>query len=498
MILLLAHSTFWPIAWAVIYGFNLAIAIYASVTMILRKQDPVKTLAWTVVLLLIPYIGVLFYLYFGQNIRKRKIFSRKGLADLNYRRQLAQIEKEGLEQYPELFDQELEPFKKLITQNLANSYSLVDYNNNIEFWFNGRDALDAMYSHIEQAQSHIHIQTYIIEDDRIGRKFIDLFKQKALNGVEVRLMYDGVGSIHFKKRVVKEMRECGVEVLEFSPVKFYIPGRTVNYRNHRKILVVDGKVGFIGGVNIADRYYFGNQSGLWYDTQIKIEGESVSSLQASFLLDRYFVLNHKLRYSKKYYPRLDFAKVQEVHNQSFYRAQIISSGPDSDWAGIMQCYFTAINTARDHIYIVTPYFTPNETILDALKVAALGGVKVKIMIPKTSDSRAAYYSTRSYFTELLEAGVEFYLFTKGFNHSKVISVDGKMAIIGSANMDVRSFEHNFEIMGAMYSKYCSQTIETQFIADLKESVQIKLRSWKQRSAEDKIFESIYRLLSPLL
>ena len=164
----------------------------------------------------------------------------------------------------------------------------------------------------------------------------------------------------------------------------------------------------------------------------------------------------------------------------------------------MQCYFTAITVAREHIYIVTPYFTPNETILNALKVAALGGIKVKIMIPKEGDSRAAYYSTRSYFTELLEAGVEFYLFTKGFNHSKVISVDGKMAIIGSANMDVRSFEHNFEIMGAMYSKFCSQTIENQFIADLQESTQIKLRTWKQRSAKEKVFESIYRLLSPLL
>lgn len=498
MTLLSSHTTFWPVASAVIYGFNLAIAIYASVTMILKKQDPIKTLAWTVVLLLIPYIGVLFYLYFGQNFRKRKIFSRKGLADLNTRRQMAKIEKEGLEQYPQLFDSELEPFKKLITQNLANSYSLVDYNTNIEFWFNGREALDAMYSHIEKAQSHIHFQTYILEDDRIGRKFINLFKQKALEGVEVRLMYDGVGSIHFKKRVVKELKESGVEVLEFSPVRFYIPGRTVNYRNHRKILVVDGKIGFIGGVNIADRYYYGNQMGMWYDTQIKIEGESVSSLQASFLLDRYFVLNHKLRYSKKYYPRLDFTKIEEAHKESYYRAQIISSGPDSDWAGIMQCYFTAITVAREHIYIVTPYFTPNETILNALKVAALGGIKVKIMIPKEGDSRAAYYSTRSYFTELLEAGVEFYLFTKGFNHSKVISVDGKMAIIGSANMDVRSFEHNFEIMGAMYSKFCSQTIENQFIADLQESTQIKLRTWKQRSAKEKVFESIYRLLSPLL
>ena len=496
--ILIVHSSFWPIFSAVIYAFNLAIAVYASVTMILRRHDPIKTLAWTVVLLLVPYVGIIFYLFFGQNYRKRKIFSRKGLADYSIKRDIANSELEQLSNNSYPFDSELQQFRKLIYQNLSNSYSLIDYNTNIEFFFNGKEALDAMYAEIEKAQHHIHLQTYILENDRVGQRFTELLKQKAKSGLEVRVMFDGVGSIKLKKKFIKELEEASIEVLEFSPVKFYLPYRTLNYRNHRKILIVDGKVGFIGGVNIADRYYYGNENGEWYDTQIKIVGESVFSLQASFMLDRYFVMNKRLRFSKKYYPQISSLRLQEAHIESYYRAQIISSGPDSDWAGIMQCYFTAINLAKDHIYIVTPYFTPNETILNALKVAALGGIDVRIMIPKSGDSRAAYYSTRSYFTELLEAGVKFYLFAKGFNHSKVISIDNKMAIIGSANMDSRSFEHNFEIMGALYSGYCSKIIESEFLKYIADSEEVILTEWKNRPKIEKIQESFYRLMAPLL
>lgn len=496
--MILSAHTFWPMTSGVIYAFNLIVAIYISITMILRKQDPVKTLAWTVVLLLIPYLGIIFYITFGQNYRKRKIFSRKGLGDFRFRKNLAEQEKIGLEQFPDSLDQELLPFRKLILQNLSNSYSPIEYNTHISFYFNGKEALDAMYAQIERAQDHIHLQTYIIADDTIGRKFIELLKTKAKSGVEVRLMFDGFGSIKFKNKVINELKESGIEVLEFSPVKFYIPFRKVNYRNHRKILIVDGEVGFIGGVNIADRYYFGNEQGVWFDTQIAIEGESLLSLQASFMLDRYFVLNHKLKSLRKYFPTVSIAKSEQVHDLSHYRGQIISSGPDSDWAGIMQCFFTAINLAKEHIYIITPYFTPNETILNALKVAALGGVNVRIMIPKESDSKAAYYSTRSYITELLEAGAKFYLFEKGFNHSKVVSIDGKLTIIGSANMDSRSFEHNFEILGVLYSSYCANKIEDNFITDLTSCEEIEIEKWHNRSRKEKIFESFYRLLSPLL
>lgn len=497
MILFSWHS-FWPILSAILYAMNMCIAIYASVTMILRRQDPIKTLSWTAVMILLPYLGIILYLTFGQNYRKKKMFSRKGLADYRIKQELSAEESKALETTPEILTGDLEAYKKLICQNMRNSYSLLDYNNDIEFYFTGKDALDAMYEQIAEAKSHIHLQTYILENDRIGSKFIDLLRKKAKEGVEVRLMYDDVGSHHIKKKLVKQMQEDGIEVLVFSPVKIFMPMSKINYRNHRKILVVDGAVGFIGGVNIADRYYYGIYGGEWRDTQIKVTGESVFSFQASFLLDRYFVQNHKLHISRKYYPHIEMGKMSLTGKMQDVYAQIISSGPDSDWAGIMQCYFTAITSAQSHIYIETPYFTPNETILNAIKTAALGNIDVRLMLPEQGDSMMARYSTHSFVTELLEAGVKIYFFKEGFNHSKAISVDGRMCIIGSANMDARSFEHNFEILSVLYDRECAVTFEKRFKKDIELCRQVELESWKKRSIGQKIKESIFRLISPLL
>jgi cardiolipin synthase len=307
-----------------------------------------------------------------------------------------------------------------------------------------------------------------------------------------------MGCVSLKKKFLERLKQSGIEVLIFSPVRFFMPMSRLNYRNHRKILVVDGKVGFLGGVNIADRYYYGTEAGDWHDTHIKIVGESVFSLQEGFLLDRYFVLNRKLRYSKKYYPQIENQKYDITIGRKNFYSQIISSGPDSDWAGIMQCYFTAITCARDHIYVVTPYFTPNETILNAIKVAALGNIDVRIMLPEKADSATATYSTKSYIGELLEAGVRIYLFKEGFNHSKVMSIDGNISIVGSANMDTRSFEHNFEIMSVLYNSDCAKVVEDKFLQDLEECDEVNLVKWRKRPVEEKVRESFFRLLSPLM
>ncbi len=496
--ILVSLNTFWPALSAVLYAMNMCIAVYASASMIFSRQDPVKTLSWTAVMILLPYIGIVLYLTFGQNYRKKKMFSRKGLADLKTRQELSKDETEQLESCPELFAGEMEPFKKLIYQNLRNSYSLIDYNNDVEIFYNGKSALDAMYRSIEEAADHVHFQTYILENDRIGNKFISLLMQKAKEGVEVRLMFDDVGSSGIPRRLIQQMQNAGIEVLVFSPVHFFMPMSKINYRNHRKILVVDGDTGFIGGVNIADRYYYGTELGEWRDTQIKITGESVFSLQASFLLDRYFVINHRLHYSKKYYPNIKIGKKSLLGKNRDVYAQIISSGPDSDWAGIMQCYFTSITSAMSRISIVSPYFTPNATILNAIKVAALGNIDVRIMLPEKGDSLMAHYGTRSYITELLEAGVKIYLFKEGYNHSKVVSVDGKMVIIGSANMDERSFEHNFEVMAVLYDAGCAVNVEQKFNNDIANCIKVELEQWKKRSIGQKVKESFFRLLTPLI
>lgn len=495
------QNNIWQIISVVLYVMNMVLAVFISTTMILRKQDPVKTLSWVTVLVLLPYFGVIFYILFGQNFRKKHIFSRKGIADYKLRREASHKQMELLRRNPGLLGEELAPFRKLIYQNLKNSHTIIEDNDSIEFYFTGKEALNAMYSEIEKAVHHIHLQSYIITEDKTGNRFKELLMRKAREGVETRLIYDGVGSFTLKKQFRRDLEEAGVEVLEFQPVRIS-PKALINYRNHRKILVIDGKTGFMGGVNIADRYYYGTAMGAWHDTHIKIKGESVFSLQACFLMDRHFIKNRKIkrkiRFKKKYYPPLEInghgAGIKGKHLYS----QIISSGPDSFWSSIMQCYFSTITAAKKHIYIVTPYFTPCETILNALKIAALGEVDVRIMLPEKSDTKIAHWSTMSYISELLEAGIKIYLFKQGFNHSKVISIDGQMSIVGSANMDMRSFEHNFEVMAAIYNTESAQKIEERFMADLKQCRQITHSSWARRGVWDKIKESFARLWSPLL
>ncbi len=491
--------TVWKIVSFILYLMNMALAVYAAVTLILRKQDPIKTLSWVIVLILLPYIGLILYLFIGRNYRKKKIYSRKGAVDYKARKDESSRELEALRANPEALGKSMLRFKKLIFQNLNDSHTIVDNNNNVEFYFTGRSALDAMYLSIESAKSHIHLQSYIFNDDETGVRFKDLLIKKATEGVEVRIMIDGVGCFGVKREFINQMRAAKIDVLIFSRVRLLLPSFLVNYRNHRKILVVDGQTGFLGGVNIADRYYYNNgEMGEWHDTHMKIVGESVASLQSSFLLDRWFMENKRIRKVNKYFPTPEAkAKGRKVASEKIV-TQIISSGPDSDWASIMQCYFSAINLASEHIYIVTPYFTPNETILNAIKVASLAGIDVKIMLPKRSDSKITHWSTMSYISELLDAGVHIYLFKKGFNHSKVISIDAKMSIVGSANMDVRSFEHNFEIMAVIYNNKCAEEIENEFMNQLYNCRTISQSKWEKRPVDNKIKESLARLCGPIL
>ena len=474
------------------------LAVYASSVIAYRKLDPVKSLSWIIVILLLPYIGLFLYLFFGQNFRKTKIYNRKGIRDERFRRLMSYRQMKTFKSKPETLPAELEKFRKLINLNLKGSKSLLGLNSNIEIYFSGKEALDAMYKSIMGARQHIHFQSYIIADDIAGNRFKDALIQKAKEGVEVRVIFDDVGCWNLPKTYINQLTAAGVEVLTFSPVRFMSPTSKINYRNHRKILVVDGIIGFLGGVNIADRYYNGGQFEEWRDTHIKMIGESVASLQSSFLLDRYFIIKQQFRRKKKYFPPISTSSIKIEGNDYHYYSQIIASGPDSDWASIMQCYFAAITKATKHIYIITPYFTPNESLLNALKIAALGGVDVYLMLPEKSDSSITYWCSISYATELLDAGVKVYLFSKGFNHSKVISIDGEYCIIGSANFDNRSLEHNFEITSIIYNSDITKKIEDQFLTDVERCTSLAGSKWARRSVGNQIKEAYARLLSPLL
>ena len=488
----------WEYISITLYLLYLLLAIYASAVIMYRKLDPVKSLSWIIVILLLPYIGLFLYLLIGQNFRKSKIFSRKGIRDERVRRIEANKQLKLLKTERENLPEQLYRHLQLITLNLSSSKSLVGRSSSIELYFSGKEALDAMYREIELAKKHIHLQSYIINSDSIGNNFKELLVKKVKEGVEVRVIYDDVGCWSLSNEYKNHLSENGVELLCFSPVRFRIPTSRLNYRNHRKILVVDGLVGFIGGVNIADRYYTGGSFPEWRDTHIKIIGECVAALQSSFLLDRYFIINQQFSKRKKYYPTPIREEFKGGIGSREIFSQIITSGPDSDWAGIMQCYFAAITSAKKHIYIVTPYFTPNESLVNAIKIASLGGIEVSLMLSEKSDTNIAHWGTLSYATELLEAGVKVYLFRKGFNHSKVISIDREFCIIGSANMDNRSLEHNFEITAVIYDREIAGKLEDQFVKDTERCRSLAGSKWAKRSKGNQIKESIARLLSPLI
>jgi len=489
---------YWEYLSVILYLGYLVLAVYASSVIIYRKLDPVKSLSWIVVILLLPYLGLVLYLLVGQNFRKRKIFNRKGIRDERVRRIAANNQLKQLKADKNHLSESLRIHLQLILLNLRSCRSTLGVNSGIELYLSGKDALDAMYYTIKAAKQHIHLQSYIIDPDTTGVKFKNLLIEKALEGVEVRVIFDDVGCWSLTNEYKGELIKNGIELLSFSPVRFITPTSRLNYRNHRKILVVDGLYGFLGGVNIADRYYNGGNYPEWRDTHIKITGESVAALQSSFLLDRYFVINQQFKKRKKYYPvPLQDSMDVNIGAKGVY-SQIITSGPDSDWASIMQCYFAAITGAKKHIHIVTPYFTPNESLLNAIKIASLGGVEVSLMLPEKSDTNIAHWSTMSYATELLEAGVKVYLFGKGFNHSKVISIDGELCIIGSANMDNRSLEHNFEITAIIYNNEMAQKIDSQFITDTERCKSLASSKWAKRSVKNQIKEAFARLLSPLI
>lgn len=470
-----------------IYVLMVVVTVY---NLVHERRDPSKALSWIAVVVSLPVVGLIAYLFFGQNYRKQKIFSRKELKDLAAFDALStrQIHRIDYSKSDIISNN-----KDIITLILNNSKSLLTMGNDINVLNNGKQTFSSIIEDLKSAQNSIHLEYYIIENDVIGNTIADILKQKAESGVEVRVIYDDVGSWSLGKSFIKPLRQSGVEIYCFMPVVFPWFTSKVNYRNHRKIIVIDGKIGYTGGLNIADRYINGTKNGAWRDTHMRIVGPAVNMLQVTFLTDWYFVTRKKMINYPNYY-------LAETDGQSLGNTalQIVASGPDSDHEAIMQAYFAAITKAKKHIYISTPYFLPNETILTAIKVAAMSGIDVRIMLPSKSDSKIVHWASRSYFTELLQAGVKIFLYTSGFNHSKLMTVDSTFSSIGTANMDIRSFEDNFEISAMIYDKQQTQIIENQFLEDLTHCYKMTLRRWRKRKHKDNFKESIARLFSPLL
>jgi len=361
--------------------------------------------------------------------------------------------------------------------------------NEVTFYSDAKNMFDALYDEILKAEKSIHIQFFIFMDDEVGQKFANLLIQKAKEGLEVRLMYDDVGSWKAKNKFFKDIEKEGVSVAAFLKVHLPVLTSRVNYRNHRKVVVIDGKTGFMGGMNIADRYLRGMNGGIWRDCHFKLEGKAVCGLQTSFVIDWYSATKEFLS-SHKYYPVLD-----DVGSSLM---QIVTSGPTGEFKGIHQGIFHAIMNAKEYVYIQTPYFIPTENLMLAIQTAAISGVEVRLMLPERADTVFVHIASMSYVKDLLQSKVKVDFYKSGFLHSKLIIIDDSLVIVGSANMDVRSFEHNFEIDAFIYDDNTALEAKAIYLKDLEDTETMSLVSWQQRPLYKRFASSILRLFAPLL
>ena len=398
------------------------------IAVLLDNKQPAKTIAWLMVLIFIPVIGWLLYVFFGQNVRKQRLMSQRSIDQLT-KRSMMEYDVQGDLRLPE----KVEPLVRLFA-NLNVALPFKD--NQTQVLSDGYAFTYALLKAFAQAKSHIHLETYIIEDDPLGNLIADALIAKAREGVEVRLIYDDVGCWKVKERFFERMRDEGIDIHAFMPVRFPAFTSKVNYRNHRKLCVVDGKTGFIGGMNIALRYVKGDGKQTWHDIHLRIEGGGVYAIQRAFLVDWYFV-DRTLLTQRRFYPPV------AEHLRSDCVMQVVTSSPIAPWPEIMQGYARMISQAQKYVYIETPYFLPTEIILFALQTAAHAGIDVRLIVPRRSDAKLAEWASRSYLLEAMDAGVKVYLYGAGFNHSKMMVSDDLVATVGSTNVDFRSFENNF-------------------------------------------------------
>lgn len=468
--------------WLFLLIYSLVI-IAMIITVLMDNRQPVKTMAWVMVLAFVPLVGIIFYFFFGQNTRKEKMISQKSLDQLTKRSMLEFVGQQNL-RLPE-------SHKGLIQLFMNQNWALPFKDNETEIYTDGYQFIQALLSEIHKAKEHIHFEVYIIEDDPLGRLVSDALIAKAREGVEVRVIYDDVGCWRVRSGFFERLLEEGIEVRSFLPVKFPQFTSKVNYRNHRKLCVIDGKVGFVGGMNIALRYVKGIKGEAWRDTHLKITGGGIYGLQRSFLVDWFFV-DRTLITSRKYYPPLD----NNIENNSV--VQIVTSSPVSPWPDIMQGYVRILNEAKRYVYMESPYFLPTEPVLFAMQTAALAGVEVCLMIPRRSDSRYLDWASRTYLDTAIEAGVKVYLYEAGFLHSKILVSDDSLASCGSTNVDFRSFENNLEINAFFYDEAMALRLKSVFLHDMKYCFCLSNKQLHKRLFVIRLWESLVRLLSPLL
>ena len=485
------NSIAWQWISLVVLVFIYLFAIFIILRTLLQNRNPMATLSWVLVLIMLPYLGLLFYFFFGQKLSKKWIFRRMKIRELVKIRQVSDAQLKALQNADDINDARVQKNLKLINLLLKENSSFLSVNNNIEIYHNGAAVYDQLYKDLAAAEHFIHLQYYLFEEGEVANRIKNILLNRLEKGVEVSIIVDGIGSRALSGTFIDTLRGAGMEVNVFRPVHFPHLTSKINYRNHRKIVVIDGVIGYTGGINIADKYIHGDSDlGFWRDTHIRIYGDAVKMLEAIFLIDRYFVTKKFDSNPKKFFPTVDFRGDKYI--------QIANSGPESATQNILYAYFIAISNAQKSICITTPYFVPNESIMMALKTAAAGGVDVRIILPGRIDSHLVQFSSRSYIDELLKANIKVFFYEAGFIHAKVMIIDKHLSVVGSANFDYRSFYYNFEISALIYDREINQQLRQQFEKDRRLSTRINVTKWKKRPFSDKLKESLARLLSPLI
>lgn len=478
--------------WSILLGIIGAINIILAIVIIfLERRNISSTWAWLMLLCFLPVLGFLLYLLLGQQFTLRRIFHWDRRAHYYVQQKVNQQERH-LKQHDFCSNNPLiERYRSLVYLHLNDAEAILTENNRVQIFTDGEDKFASLFFDIARARHHIHLLYYIIRSDELGTRLINALIRKLHEGVQVRLLYDDTGSRQLSQKLIRRFRHAGGEIYPFFPA--VLPGINlrINYRNHRKLVVIDGRIGYLGGFNVGDEYI--NRStrfGFWRDTHLRIEGEAVNMLQSRFMLD----WNQASKEDLSFIPFYDFSH----HDYGQTGIQVVASGPNSEWEQIKKGYIKMILSASQSLYLQTPYLVPDDSLLDALRIAALSGIDVKIMIPNKPDHPFVYWASYAYAGELLRAGAKIYKYNKGFLHAKTLVIDEQIASVGSANIDVRSSRLDFELNAFIYDHQIAQKLANYFQYDLQQSTPLTWEEYQQRSSYIRLKESISRLLSPLL
>lgn len=459
------------------------VMVIASVVVVLREnRNPIRALSWVIALIFLPGVGLVFYLFFGRSMKGIHMISRHNKRKLMHEYAATKVDIGKLNLRDE----------HRILAKLAHSLcrAPLTINNQIEIFTDGESKFKALKEDLKNAREYILLQYYIFLDDRVGNEIADILIAKAKEGVKVNVIYDHVGSFSASNSFFRRMKEAGVDTHPFFKVTFPQLANRINWRNHRKIVVIDSKIGYIGGMNIADRYVFGPQEGgCWRDTHFRVKGDIVESLLYSFAIDWNFL---------KRQPELPDFRPSGSPLLNFTGVQLVTSGPTDNWYNLSMVYLKAIASARRSIYIQTPYFLPTDALLLALQSAALAKVDVRIMMPRKTDSVLLHYASFSYITQCLKSGIKVYLYEPGMLHAKAMIIDNEFVTAGSTNFDFRSFENNFECSLLIYDEALNRRMRDIFFADMEDCIKLTFSNWKKRPLSQRFLESLLRLVSPIL